>query len=99
MRVVAFVGSPLANDEKEIIKVAKKLKKESVILDVINFGETENNLKALELLVNTINGKDCSTSHLVTIPAPCPHLAEALLTSPVMAVSVLRVALNSIVFC
>ena len=38
--------------------------------------------------VNTVNGKDSSSSHLVTIPAPCAHLADALLTSPVMAVSI-----------
>lgn len=84
MRVVVFVGSPLVNDEKEVIKVAKKLKKESVIVDVINFGETEVNTKLLEVLVNTVNGKDSSASHLVTIPAPCSHLADALVTSPVM---------------
>uniref|UniRef100_A0A2P2HY18 26S proteasome non-ATPase regulatory subunit 4 n=2 Tax=Hirondellea gigas TaxID=1518452 RepID=A0A2P2HY18_9CRUS len=85
MRVVAFVGSPLLSDEREVIRVAKKLKKESVVLDIVNFGETECNTKLLETLVNTVNGKDISTSHLVTIPAPCAHLAEALLTSPVMA--------------
>ena len=87
MKVVAFVGSPLAGEEKEIIKVAKKLKKESVILDIINFGETEINTKSLELLINTVNGKDSTASHLVTIPAPCAHLADALITSSVMAVS------------
>lgn len=87
MHVVAFVGSPLASDEKEIIRVAKKLKKESVVLDIVNFGETDENTKLLEVLVNTVNGKDSNASHLVTIPAPCAHLADALLTSPVMAVS------------
>lgn len=87
MRVVAFVGSPMATDEREVIRVAKKLKKESVILDIVNFGETEHNTKLLELLINTVNGKDSNASHLVTIPAPCAHLSDALLTSPVMAVS------------
>lgn len=86
MRVVAFVGSPLTSDDREVVRVAKKLKKESVILDIVNFGETESNTKLLELLVNTVNGKDSNASHLVTVPAPCPHLADALLTSPVMAV-------------
>lgn len=85
MRVVAFVGSPLTSDDREVVRVAKKLKKESVILDIVNFGETESNAKLLELLVNTVNGKDSNASHLVTVPAPCPHLADALLTSPVMA--------------
>jgi 26S proteasome regulatory subunit N10 len=29
-RIVAFVGSPIEADEKELIKLAKKLKKEKV---------------------------------------------------------------------
>lgn len=40
MRIVAFVGSPIEADEKEIIKVAKRLKKEKVNIDIVNFGET-----------------------------------------------------------
>ncbi|XP_018014291.1 26S proteasome non-ATPase regulatory subunit 4 [Hyalella azteca] len=85
MHVVAFVGSPLSADEKEIVRVGKKLKKESVILNIVNFGETDVNTKMLELLISTVNGKDSTSSHLVTVPAPCAHLADALLTSPVMA--------------
>ena len=40
MRIVAFVGSPVKAQEKEVIKIAKRLKKENVNLDIINFGET-----------------------------------------------------------
>ena len=40
MRIVAFVGSPVEVEEKEIVKVAKRLKKEKVNIDIINFGET-----------------------------------------------------------
>jgi len=38
-RIVAFVGSPIEADEKEVIKLAKKLKKEKVNIDIVNFGE------------------------------------------------------------
>lgn len=39
MRIVAFIGSPVGLDEKEIIKLAKRLKKEKVNVDVVSFGE------------------------------------------------------------
>ena len=40
MRIIVFVGSPIEAEEKEVVKIAKRLKKENVNLDVINFGET-----------------------------------------------------------
>lgn len=39
MRIVAFVGSPVGLDEKEIVKLAKRLKKEKVNVDLVSFGE------------------------------------------------------------
>ena len=83
MRIIAFVGSPIDVDEKEAIKVAKRLKKENVNIDIVHFGETEGHQGILEAMVNTINGKDGTGSHLITIP-PSPDLADALRTSPVL---------------
>ena len=40
MRIVVFVGSPIVSEEKEAVKSAKRLKKENVNVDIINFGET-----------------------------------------------------------
>ena len=37
-RIVVFVGSPIEAEEKELIKIAKKLKKEKVSVDVVSFG-------------------------------------------------------------
>jgi len=82
-RIVAFVGSPIECDEKEMIKLAKKLKKEKVNIDIVNFGEDECNGDVLSKFISTINGKEGTGSHLVTIP-PGPHLSDALVTSPVV---------------
>ncbi|KAL5022296.1 hypothetical protein ScPMuIL_001451 [Solemya velum] len=82
-RIVAFVGSPIEDDEKEIVKIAKKLKKEKVNCDVINFGEEPVNTEKLTAFINTINGKEGTSSHLVTVP-PGPLLSEALINSPVV---------------
>jgi len=111
MRIVAFVGSPVEHDEKEAVKVAKRLKKEKVNVDIVSFGEDvstyidmdipwkfyETNLPTascsqsinapiLATFINTINGKEGTSSHLVTIP-PGPHLSDALISSPVIQVS------------
>lgn len=57
MRIVAFVGSPIAPEEKELVKLAKKLKKEKVNVDIISFGEDAINTEALTTFINTLNGK------------------------------------------
>lgn len=57
MRIVAFVGSPVASEEKELVKLAKKLKKEKVNVDIISFGEDGDNSDVLTTFVSTLNGK------------------------------------------
>lgn len=84
MRIIAFVGSPVEDNEKDLVKMAKRLKKEKVNVDIINFGEEESNTEKLTAFINTLNGKDGTGSHLVTVP-PGPSLADALISSPILA--------------
>ncbi|CAO2597650.1 26S proteasome non-ATPase regulatory subunit 4 [Lemmus lemmus] len=79
MHFMAFVGSSVEDHEKDLVKLAKRLKKEKVNVDIINFGEEK-----LTAFVNTLNGKDGTGSHLVTVP-PGPSLADALISSPILA--------------
>ncbi|XP_073997119.1 regulatory particle non-ATPase 10 [Rhodnius prolixus] len=83
MRIVAFVGSPVGLDDKELVKLAKRLKKEKVNVDIVSFGEESENTDLLTLFINTLNGKEGGSSHLVTVP-PGPHLSDALISSPVI---------------
>ncbi|CAK9807330.1 26S proteasome non-ATPase regulatory subunit 4, partial [Anthophora quadrimaculata] len=83
MRIVAFIGSPIEIDEKELVKLAKKLKKEKVNVDVISFGEDNANNEVLTAFINTLIGKDGTGSHLITVP-PGPHLSDALIASPII---------------
>ncbi|XP_066156086.1 26S proteasome non-ATPase regulatory subunit 4 [Euwallacea fornicatus] len=83
MRIVVFVGSPVVSEEKELVKLAKKLKKEKVNVDVISFGEDAENSEVLTTFVSALNGKDGTSSHLVTVP-PGPHLSDALISSPII---------------
>ena len=82
-RIVAFIGSPIEAEEKDLVKLAKKLKKEKVSVDIVSFGEDEVNKDVLQKFVETVNGRDGSGSHLVTIP-PGPHLSDALVSSPIV---------------
>ncbi|CAG5090813.1 Similar to Rpn10: 26S proteasome non-ATPase regulatory subunit 4 (Drosophila melanogaster) [Cotesia congregata] len=83
MRIVAFVGSPILFDEKELVKLAKRLKKEKVNVDIVSFGEEAVNNDVLTSFINALNGKDGTGSHLVTVP-PGPHLSDALISSPII---------------
>ncbi|KAJ6652705.1 hypothetical protein lerEdw1_011147 [Lerista edwardsae] len=68
----------------QLVKLAKRLKKEKVNVDIINFGEEEANTDKLTAFINTLNSKDGTGSHLVTVP-PGPSLADALISSPILA--------------
>ncbi|KAJ2995184.1 hypothetical protein HDV02_001010 [Globomyces sp. JEL0801] len=81
-RIIVFVGSPIKEDEKTLVKLGKKLKKNNVAVDVVNFGEEEENQSKLTAFIEAVNNAD--NSHLVTIP-PGPHLlSDILLTSPII---------------
>ncbi|KAF9195169.1 hypothetical protein BGZ51_004596 [Haplosporangium sp. Z 767] len=77
-RIVVFVGSPVEEDEKTLVKLAKKLKKNNVAVDVVNFGEESENTTKLEAFVAAVNNND--NSNLVTVP-PGPHLLSDILVS------------------
>jgi len=53
-----FVGSPVEEDEKTLVKLAKKLKKNNIAVDVINFGEETENTTRLEAFVAAVNNND-----------------------------------------
>ncbi|RKP10885.1 hypothetical protein THASP1DRAFT_33979 [Thamnocephalis sphaerospora] len=82
-RVIAFVGSPVTDDEASLVRLAKKLKKNNVAVDIVSFGEDIQNRGKLESFVNNVNSGD--NSHLVSIP-PGPHLLSDLLhASPILS--------------
>jgi len=84
-RIVAFVGSPVEENDKDLEKLAKKLKKEKVNVDVVNFGEDSSNTEKLNVFVTTLNGKEGQTSHLITVPPGTgTALSDVLFSSPIV---------------
>lgn len=83
MRIVVFVGSPVNHDEADLVKLAKKLKKEKVNVDIVSFGDHPKNNDLFTSFINVLNGKDGTGSHLVSVPRGSA-LSEALLSSPII---------------
>lgn len=67
-RVIVFIGSPLSgsgSDEASLVKLAKKLKKNSVSVDVVAFGEgaDEEQSRILRAFVENVSQGDNSYVH------------------------------------
>lgn len=83
MRIMIFIASPVEAETKQLERLAKRLKKEKVNVDVVIFGEQEFNEEVLTPFINIINGKEGTNSHLVVIK-PGPILSDALASSPIL---------------
>ncbi|CAH0493522.1 unnamed protein product [Peronospora farinosa] len=63
-RVVVFIGSPIEEDEKQLTKIGKLLKKNNIAVDVVSMGELEANAAKLQAFVDAASSNN--NSHLVT---------------------------------
>lgn len=64
-RIIVFVGSPLdgpGGDEKSMVKLAKKLKKNNVAIDIVSFGDgiEEGEKNVLKAFVDAASSGDNS---------------------------------------
>ncbi|KAL4942960.1 hypothetical protein BDV06DRAFT_191053 [Aspergillus oleicola] len=82
-RIIVFSCSPIAEDEKTLVKLAKKMKKVNVSIDVIAFGDLESDqTKKLEAFVENVKGGE--GSNLAIIPPGPNLLSEELQASPIL---------------
>ncbi|CAH8305599.1 unnamed protein product [Eruca vesicaria subsp. sativa] len=82
-RIIVFAGSPIKYEKKALEVVGKRLKKNSVSIDIVNFGEDEDEEKPLKLeaLLTAVNNND--GSHIVHVPSGANALSDVLLSTPV----------------
>ncbi|KAH7307223.1 hypothetical protein KP509_22G050400 [Ceratopteris richardii] len=81
-RVIVFAGSPITADKALLEVVGKKLKKNSVSLDIVSFGEEDDGkAEKLGAFLAAVNSND--SSHLLHVPAGSTVLSDALLSSPI----------------
>lgn len=79
-RIVAFVGSPIQEDEKTLEKLAKKLRKDEVAVDIVGFG-CEANVPLLQKFIETVNKGN--NSHLLFVPTG-QQIGDVMLSSVIV---------------
>lgn len=83
-RIIVFTCSPIEEDEKSLVKLAKRMKKNNVSIDFVAFGDLDPvNTKKLEAFNENIKGGD--GSHLAIIPPGPSLLSDHLVSSPILA--------------
>ncbi len=75
------MGSPILESKDDLVAVAKKLKKNNVAVDIVNFGEEAENTEKLEAFINSVNNKDnryesCCTSYIDPVVTWLPSLLD-----------------------
>ncbi|EXJ88637.1 hypothetical protein A1O1_05568 [Capronia coronata CBS 617.96] len=94
-RIVVLICSELdqkfgdKNDgEKELIKLAKKCKKNNVSVDFVAFGDAlESNTKSiLEKFIDAVGGSSGEGNHVAFIPPGPGLLSDSLITTPIVSV-------------
>lgn len=77
-----------ANHEKKLLEmIGKKLKKNNVALDIIDFGEEDDaKPEKLEALLSAVNSND--SSHIVHVPSGPNALSDVLIRSVALSLSV-----------
>ncbi|KAF7809640.1 26S proteasome non-ATPase regulatory subunit 4-like protein isoform X1 [Senna tora] len=81
-RIIVFAGSPIKHEKKMLEMIGRKLKKNSVALDIVNFGEEdEGKTEKLEALLAAVNNND--NSHIVTVPPGSSALPDVLISTPI----------------
>lgn len=84
-RIVVFVSSPVQADTGTLVRLAKKLKKNSVAVDIVHVGDDTNgsNVEKLNAFIEAVNSSD--NSHIIHVPAGGGVLADALMQSEIYA--------------
>jgi len=80
-RIVSFVGHPLIETLEQCEDLGKRLKRNNVAVDIINFANPEN-VPKLEALVQAANNS--SNSHFMDVPQGCVMITDVLFTSPIL---------------
>jgi len=82
-RIIVFTCSPIPEDEKSLVKLAKKMKKNAVSIDFVVFGDLDDDVtKKLQAFNENVKGGE--GSHLAIIPPGPGLLSDQLVTSPIL---------------
>ncbi|CCK72878.1 proteasome regulatory particle base subunit RPN10 KNAG_0M00250 [Huiozyma naganishii CBS 8797] len=85
-RICLFVCSPIREEERDrLLTLARRFRKNMVALDVVNFGEMQQNADLLAEVVAAVNAEgETYGSHLVNVERGPRLLYETVATSPII---------------
>jgi 26S proteasome regulatory subunit N10 len=85
-RVIVFAASPVETDQDTMVKLARKLKKNNIAVDIVAFGDAigpEGGEHVLRAFVEAVNSSD--NSHFVVAPPGVHLLSDSLIASPILS--------------
>ena len=80
-RIILFVGSPIKAKPENLILIGKKLKKYNVAVDIISFGNVDENREPLNIFLKEVNNSN--NSSILEVPLG-GYIMEALFSSSIM---------------
>ena len=81
-RIVIFVGHPIREEVADCEDLGKRLRRNNVAIDVINFAHPDN-VPKLQALVSCANNND--NSHFLDVPMGVSMITNVLFTSPILS--------------
>ncbi|KAI8867087.1 hypothetical protein GQ42DRAFT_108406, partial [Ramicandelaber brevisporus] len=81
-RIIVFVGSPINDDQKSLVRLGRRLKKNNIAVDVISLGEVEVNDAKLQAFIEAVNSGDTGT--LLSVKPGSYLLSDSLRQSSIL---------------
>jgi 26S proteasome regulatory subunit N10 len=82
-RIIVFTCSPIEEDEKELVKLSKRMKKNAINIDIISFGELgDETTRKLEKFSEACQSTE--GSYLAVIQPSSNLLSDSLVTTPIL---------------
>jgi 26S proteasome regulatory subunit N10 len=79
-RIILFIGSPIKHSVEEMVQTAKKLKKYNIAVDIISFGNVDENRDHIQQFYNNIN--NANNSSIQEVPVGY-NIMDVLFSSPI----------------
>jgi len=83
-RIIVFICSPVSDDKKELVTLAKKMKKGNITVDFVLFGDLDDDDSQDKLEAFNEAVKSSEGSHLVVFPPSSKLLGDQLVSSPIL---------------
>ena len=81
-RIILFVGSKIRQSVEDLVQLGKKLKKYNIAVDIISFGEVDDNRDHLKGFLDAVNNSN--NSSIIEVPVGF-YLIDSLFTSSLMS--------------